>query len=323
MPASSETEKGNRERSGILVIDKPEGLSSAQTVGRVKKLLGARKAGHAGTLDPLATGVLVCMLDQATRLGRFLLAGDKTYTATLHLGIATDTQDSTGQVIDRQPVDAAVEQRLPETFRRFVGEIEQHPPAYSALKHKGVPLYKLARRGQPVQKPARRVRITALRIDAIDLPAVRFQVTCSAGTYIRSLCADIGRALGCGGHLHQLRRTYSSGFGLESAIRLSALERQVRESGAPVPLISPAAALKGLTPLVADKATTQKISNGVRLTVNDLPAPASGAVITGGNDDMAYYKIIDSRERLWAVVAYQAPQQQYDYCCVFPRSASR
>ena len=323
MPASSETEKGGREKSGILVIDKPEGVSSAQAVGRVKKLLGARKAGHAGTLDPFATGVLVCMLNQATRLGRFLLAGDKTYTAVLHLGIATDTQDGTRRVIDRQPVDAGIEDRLPDTFRRFEGEIAQHPPVYSALKHKGVPLYKLARRGQPVQKPARRVRIAALTIETVDLPAVRFQITCSAGTYIRSLCADIGRALGCGGHLSKLRRTGSSGFGLETAVPLNELERRVREERGPVPLISPAAALPGMEALIADEATTRKISNGGRLTVDDLPLPASRPVLAGGNDDPQHYKIVDSRERLWAVVAFQAPAQRYDYCCVFPRSNAR
>ncbi len=319
MPASSETEKQIRPRSGILVLDKPAGLSSAQALGRIKRLLGARKAGHAGTLDPFATGVLVCMLNQATRLGRFLLAGKKNYEAVLHLGIATDTQDSTGQIVDRHPVDGDITERLVETFRRFEGDLEQVPPAFSALKHQGVPLYKLARKGQPVQKPARRVRIDALQIEAVDLPEIRFRVTCSAGTYIRSLCADIGQALGCGGHLSKLRRTGSSGFGIEAAIGLRDLEDRVHGHQGDVPLISPAAALPGMEALIADETTTRKISTGGRLTVDDLPVPAAWAANAHGSDGPRYLKVIDSRERLWAVVTLERMAQHYEYCCVFPR----
>jgi tRNA pseudouridine55 synthase len=304
--------------SGILVLDKPEGMSSAQVVGRAKKLLGARKAGHAGTLDPFATGVLVCMLNQATRLGRFLLKGPKTYRAVLHLGLETDTQDGTGQVTDRQPLDAGIENRLADVFSHFEGEIEQRPPVYSALKHKGTPLYKLARQGQPVQKPARRVHITALRITAVELPEVRFEVTCSAGTYIRSLCADIGRMLGCGGHLSGLQRTCSSGFTLDEAVSLDELENRARQGAGNVALVAPAAALRGMVTLVADGAATVKISDGRRLTTADLPAPDPQTVPARGNDDPYYCKIVDSRQRLRAVVTYQPLKQEYDYCCVFP-----
>lgn len=322
MPASFETTKKSLGPNGIIILDKPEGLSSAQAVGRVKRLLGARKAGHAGTLDPFATGVLVCMLNQATRLGRFLLAGEKTYTAILRLGIATDTQDGTGQVIERQPVAARIEKRLTGVFRRFEGEIVQTPPAYSALKHKGVPLYKLARRGRPVQKPARRVRISALRIEAVKLPEIYFRVTCSAGTYIRSLCADIGQDLGCGGHLSQLRRTNSSGFGIDTAIDLADLEKRVRTRRADVPLISPAAALPGMETLIADADTTRKINNGVRLTLDDLAPPAPQDLNKPASDETRFYKIIDLRKRLWAVVTFQPQAKTYDYCCVFPETVA-
>ena len=295
-------------------------MSSAQAVGRVKRLLGARKAGHAGTLDPFATGILVCMLNQATRLGRFLLAGEKTYAATLHLGIATDTQDGTGQVIDQQVVDTEIEERLEEAFRCFEGEIEQQPPAYSALKHKGVPLYKLARRGQPVHKPPRRVRIDSLQIDAVKLPEVHFRVTCSAGTYIRSLCADIGRTLGCGGHLSKLRRTRSSGFGLDEAIGLADLEKRVHDLKTDVPLMKPADALKGMETLVANEGIILKISNGGRLTLKELPPPAPRAPVRQESDNPRFYKVVDLRERLWAVVSCGPREKHYDYCCVFPRT---
>ena len=317
MPASFET-KEHPGPSGILILDKPEGLSSAQAVGRVKKLLGARKAGHAGTLDPFATGVLVCMLNQATRLGRFLLAGEKSYAAVLRLGIATDTQDVTGQVVERQLLGAGIENRLADAFRRFEGEIEQTPPAYSALKHKGVPLYKWARQGRPVHKPPRRVRIEALEIEAVKLPDVHFRVVCSAGTYIRSLCADIGRTLGCGGHLSQLRRTGSSGFGIEAAIDLAALEKRVGDPRGDVPLITPAAALPGMDALVADEGMTMKISNGGHLTTDDLPLPEPRKPARREDDEPRFYKIIDSRNRLWAVVMFRPQERKYDYCCVFP-----
>lgn len=294
-------------------------MTSARTVGHIKKLLGARKAGHAGTLDPSATGVLVVMLNQATRLGRFLLAGDKSYSAVLHLGVETDTQDSTGKICRRQPVDIGIATRLAETFRLFEGAIEQPPPVFSALKHKGVPLYKLARKGCPVQKPPRRVRISALQIKAIELPEVYFDVTCSAGTYIRSLCADIGQALGCGGHLSKLRRTASSGFGLADAISLTALETQVRKNLAAVPLVSPTAALASMATCIADDMITDKLNRGMRLTTDDLPPPESQTMVSKHDDDAPpYCKIVDRHGNLLAVVQFQAHKKQYDYCCVFP-----
>ena len=306
--------------SGIVVLDKPEGLSSAQAVGRIKKLFGARKAGHAGTLDPFATGVLVCMLNQATRLGRFLLAGAKTYEAVLHLGVETDTQDVTGNVVQQQALETGIESRLADTFRRFKGRIDQTPPVFSALKHRGVPLYKLARQGRPVQKPARPVHITAIDITAVALPEVFFQVTCSAGTYIRSLCADIGRELGCGGHLARLRRTRSSGFGLAAALSLDELERRVTNPNDGWPIISPAAALPEMATHIADEAAAAKINKGIPLTGDDLPAPQPQPTCNRGNHDGSLMKIVDSRQRLLAVVRYEPQKDGYQYCCVFPQA---
>ncbi len=305
--------------SGIVVLDKPEGLTSARAVGRIKKMFGARKAGHAGTLDPFATGILVCMLNQATRLGRFLLAGEKTYEAVLHLGIETDTQDVTGRVVKRHTLDAGMTNRLADTFQRFKGRIDQRPPVFSALKHKGVPLYKLARQGRPVQKPARPVHITAIEITAVALPEVHFQVTCSAGTYIRSLCADIGRELGCGGHLSRLRRTWSSGFGLPSALSLDELERRIATGRDDTPIISPAAALPGMVTGIADEAAADKINKGIRLTGDDLAAPQPQPTENRAGHERHLVKIIDSRGRLLAVVKYQPHEDGYQYCCVFPQ----
>ena len=306
--------------NGIVVLDKPEGLSSAQAVGRIKKMFGARKAGHAGTLDPFATGVLVCMLNQATRLGRFLLVGEKTYEAVLHLGIETDTQDVTGHVVKRHAVDAGIAKHLADTFQRFKGRIDQTPPVFSALKHKGVPLYKLARQGRPVQKPARRVHITAIDITEVALPEVHFQVTCSAGTYIRSLCADIGRELGCGGHLSGLRRTCSSGFGLTSALSLEELEKRVATGKSEQSIISPAAALPEMAARIADEAAADKINKGIRLTGKDLAAPQLQPTHDRGRHGLNLVKIVDSRERLLAVVEYQPHEDGYQYCCVFPQT---
>ncbi len=181
---------------GILVIDKPANLSSARVVAAVKKALKAGKAGHAGTLDPFAEGVLICCINQATRLAGFLLHGTKKYIAELKLGQETDTQDLTGTVVATANTVDYSPQTIQSVFESFKGSIEQLPPVYSALKHKGVPLYKLARRGQPVQKPPRQVQIYDICVDDVDLPYVRFEVSCSAGTYIRTLGADIGQKAG-------------------------------------------------------------------------------------------------------------------------------
>ena len=181
---------------GILVVDKPAGISSAGVVARIKSVLKVRKAGHAGTLDPFATGVMICCINRATKLSRFFLHSRKRYEALLRLGRETDTQDSTGTVTAEADPGGIEVTELHAVFDRFKGRQKQSPPAYSALKHKGVPLYKLARRGAAVQKPPREIMVSELSIQETALPNVRFTVTCSAGTYVRTLAADIGRALG-------------------------------------------------------------------------------------------------------------------------------
>jgi len=281
----------------------------------VKRLLDARKVGHAGTLDPFAQGVLVCCINDATRLARFLLAGDKTYEATLKLGIETDTQDSTGTVTaESRGVDFA-ENTIRSAVKQFEGRIEQQPPVFSALKHKGTPLYKLARRGSPVQKPARTVYISSIKILEIKLPLVRFKVSCSAGTYIRTLCADMGKQLGCGGHLHALRRVESSGFRIQQAISLPALEKRVRAGDYSSFIVSMADALTGMPAVVADADLIEKIRHGKPVTKKDL---SFDPVSVKRNRHTANIKVVDAGNRLLAVLNNMKNQDIFSYACVFP-----
>ncbi len=301
--------------NGIFVLNKPAGMTSARALEQVKRLLKASKAGHAGTLDPFATGVLVCCLGKATRLSRFLLQGEKSYEGVMQLGLETDTQDATGRVLREVPVAGLTREQVETAFERFKGTIEQKPPLYSALKHKGVPLYKWARQGKPVQKPARRVQIMDIRVLAVDFPRIHFRVTCSAGTYVRALCADIGQVLGCGGILQSLCRTVSSGFSIYEAIGLEQLKAELAEGPEAVPIVDMADALRGMPKAIADSRLAGMISNGRQLTVADF----TGKTIAGAIDVKykSYLAIVDSNRRLLAVVKSENAAGRYDYCCVF------
>jgi len=234
--------------SGLLLIDKPEGPSSFEVVRRVRRALKVRKAGHAGTLDPFATGLLLLCLGEATKLVPFLMPEPKTYRAKVKLGEETDTQDPTGQVIATSRELPRAEQVL-EAAARFLGEIEQTPPMYSALHHQGERLYRLARRGETVAVKPRRVTIYELQVEEVALPLVTLTVTCSQGTYIRTLAADLGRALGCGGHLAALRRLAVGPFRVEQALTLEAMGELTREEVASriIPLADCLPGFKALT----------------------------------------------------------------------------
>ena len=292
------------------MLDKPAGLSSAQVVSRVKTLFGARKAGHTGTLDPFATGILVCCINRATRLSRFFLKGDKTYEAVLRLGIRTDTQDATGVVMDSQPIEDITAERVVRVARRFTGTISQVPPVYSALKHEGTPLYKLARRGQAVEKPARSVRIDRLEILDVRLPDVRFAVSCSAGTYIRTLCADMGAALGCGGHLNTLRRTASCGFELKDALCLDRLKEWKEAGSLEKAVVGMRDALHFIPEVVAEKRLVRSIRHGVKLPLGVFPDPPKAS-------PEGFIKVVDRGGRLLAVLEASPGADNYIYCCVF------
>ncbi|MDI6688264.1 MAG: tRNA pseudouridine(55) synthase TruB [Desulfobacterales bacterium] len=298
--------------NGILVLDKPANMTSAKVVAHVKKLLGAGKIGHAGTLDPFATGVLVCCLNDATKLCRFLLHDRKKYVAVVHLGIETDTQDFTGNIISTSDKTAFTNNKLFLTFKQFEGNIKQRPPVYSALKHKGVPLYKLARRGKPVQKEARSVFVSYIKILEISLPLIRFEVSCSAGTYIRMLCADIGAALGCGGCLKELRRIESSGFTISQALTFPAIEALHLSNKLSDRLINMSDALQYMPRYVADNLLTDKLKHGRIITRQDIIVQQ-----TGINED--FIKVVDVYDNLIAILNLEKNSDRYHYCCVFTK----
>lgn len=213
-------------KNGFLPVKKPVGPTSFDVVAKVRRRFGYRKVGHAGTLDPLAEGVLVLGLGRKAtrRLGTFL-GCDKEYLAEMVLGVTTDSQDSTGVVRERRDCSHVTEEGFRKALEAFDGEYRQTPPMYSALKYRGKPLYRLARRGLEVPRQARTVRIYELELRGFDPPAARVRVKCSKGTYVRTLCADIGERLGCGAHLAGLVRTRVGPFGLEDSLPLEDLLR--------------------------------------------------------------------------------------------------
>ena len=300
--------------SGVLVVDKPAGISSAKVVAIVKKALSAKKVGHTGTLDPFATGVLVCCINHATKLAKFFLQGKKKYTALVHLGVETDTQDSTGTIISKSNKVQFSENNIRSVFKRFEGKIEQLPPVFSALKHKGVPLYKLARNGKPVQKPSRSVFISYIDILDLDLPFVRFEVLCSSGTYVRTLCSDIGTSLGCGGHLKELRRTESSQFTIQDAVTVSELEELAKCGKLSQRLINMADALKDMNSFIANDDLTQKIFRGNIITSEDI-SPDLVRNQTGDQEDI--FKVLNRENELIAVLTFNKGKKNFKYNCVF------
>ncbi len=220
--------RSKRRIDGVLLLDKPTGLSSNHALQRAKRLFQAEKAGHTGSLDPFASGLLPVCLGEATKFSHFLLEADKTYRATLQLGATSSTGDPEGEIVPAGPVDFT-EQRLTTVLRGFIGPIQQVPPMHSALKHQGRALYEYARAGVEIERPAREVIIHRLQVLRQDATLLEIEVACSKGTYIRTLAEDIGRELGCGAHLVQLRRIASGAFGLAQAVTLPQLEGMTPE----------------------------------------------------------------------------------------------
>ncbi|WP_323017175.1 tRNA pseudouridine(55) synthase TruB [Castellaniella sp.] len=223
---------------GVLLLDKPEGLSSNHALQRAKRTVDARKAGHTGTLDPFATGLLICCFGRATKISGAMLEADKVYEATVCFGEETDSGDLTGHIVAQADAGfAAVTQAaLESVLTEFRGEIEQIPPMLSALKRDGKPLYEYARQGIVLERPPRRITIHALDVLSCDGASARLRVHCSKGTYVRTLAQDIGRRLGCLGHLSALRRTAVGPFSIEQAIGLDALQAMTAPQSALIPL---------------------------------------------------------------------------------------
>jgi len=209
--------------SGLVVVDKPAGMTSHDVVARVRRLAGTRKVGHAGTLDPMATGVLVLGVNRATRLLGHLTLTDKRYDATIRLGVTTTTEDAEGEVVETRPTDGLTQDAVRAALATFVGEIDQVPSAVSAVKVDGKRAYARVRAGEHVDLPSRRITMHSLEVTAVDLPTVEVAVHCSSGTFVRALARDLGAALGVGGHLTALRRTSVGPFALDDARTLDAL----------------------------------------------------------------------------------------------------
>lgn len=265
------------ELHGFLVVDKPVGLSSFDVIRRVRRILGVRRIGHCGTLDPLASGVLPLAIGQATRLVQFVMDGEKSYRATLCLGVSTTTQDADGEVVARASLDGLDAERVGAALGRFVGDIEQLPPMYSALKRDGVPLYKLARKGVEVERAVRRITIHAIRVLEIALPEVIIEVDCSKGTYIRTLAHDLGEMLGCGAHITALRRLRTGAFPIDNAVTLDALQ----ECGAAA-LLPCDSALHGYPALEINERAARRLANGIPPLLEEIAHPvdlADGAQV--------------------------------------------
>jgi len=222
--------RAKRPIDGIVLLDKPAGLSSNAALQIVKRLYQAAKAGHTGSLDPLASGLLPICLGEATKLSRFLLAADKTYRFTARLGATTSTGDTEGETLSVRPIPALDRAAVNAVLARFTGPIQQLPPMYSALKHQGQPLYRLARQGKEVERTPRRVMIHELKLLALDETYMECTVRCAKGTYIRTLAEDIGEALGCGAHVIALRRTGAGPYSVTQASTLTGLQERANSA---------------------------------------------------------------------------------------------
>ena len=282
---------------GFIIINKPAGWTSHDVVARVRTVLNIKKAGHTGTLDPLATGVLVLSVGKATRLIQYLPEETKEYYGEMNLGLSTDTQDSTGKIVN-QKTCRVDESQVIEVFKKFQGEIVQVPPLTSAVKLRGKPLYKWTRQGVAVKPPPRKVKIFELKFLNLikrQNPVVAFNVKCSKGTYVRTLCSDVGEKLNCGGSLSKLVRIASGDFVLKKAVSLNELEKYVEADRLSEIIITPADALKKYPALVVREDFVSKVLKGAPLSQEMLseepPQATKGSLL----------RVLDLRQNLLAM----------------------
>jgi tRNA pseudouridine55 synthase len=270
--------------NGILIINKPQGMTSQQVVGKVKRVVGVKKVGHTGTLDPDVTGVLPICLGSATRVAEYLLDQAKAYRGEVTFGFSTTTQDASGEPVEVADVVNLTEADVLAAFARFVGPILQKPPAFSAIKIAGQRAYDLARQGEDVDIPPREVTIYSLEIEELELnltrPKVRFRVECSKGTYVRTLCHDLGIALGVPAHMSHLVRTRSGPFTLEQALTFEQIEEYVQEGKIADHLLPLQAALPHMAAATIPEALERRVDNGRDLTLRRaLPGVEPGALV--------------------------------------------
>jgi len=281
---------------GIFNVAKPAGITSFGVVARLRRLSGERHVGHAGTLDPDATGVLPVCLGRATRLVEFLVNTTKTYRAVIALGAATDTYDASGRVTQRGDPSAVTRKQVEAALGAFRGAIHQTPPMYSALKHQGRPLYKLARAGLAVARPSRPVKIHRLELTNWKPPLATLEIECGKGTYIRSLAHDLGQALGCGAHLKTLTRTRCGSFGIEEAVSLEQLEAAFSEGRQGEFLHPPDTIITDLPVAIIDEADEPALRNGSPLALDiEVIDPPS-----------RYWRAYAADGRLLGILAYEA-----------------
>ena len=280
-------------QSGILLIDKPEGPSSAQIVHRVKKILQAKKVGHLGTLDPFASGLLLIGVNEGTKIADIFLGGAKSYRGVMVLGVETDSQDGTGKVVNERAVPSVSDKELRSLEAKFTGEQQQVPPMFSALKKDGVRLYQLARQGKEIPREPRAIRIDALHIKKISGSELEFTVTCSRGTYVRTLAADMGQSLGCGAHLKSLRRTACDHLKIEQSVGIEDLEQRCAMGA--VPLISLGAALGHLRSMTWQSRLLSRLRLGQQEVLGQIGKAREGEKIVA---------IVDPRGELAALAEW-------------------
>ena len=291
---------------GVLVVDKPRGITSHDVVARVRRILGTKRVGHVGTLDPMATGVLPLVLERATRLASFLSAGDKVYHAVIRLCVTTDTYDATGTVIDASsrvsgaPIDRAAVETV---AKRFTGTFLQTPPPYSAKKIAGVRAYRLARRKTPVRPKPVEVAVRAFDIETLEDTKLSCRVTCAPGFYMRSLAHDLGDALGVGGCLEQLRREQSGAYSLADAVSLDSLE--LKPDGAPSHIVPIGELLPDLPSVVVTDHGAGLAAHGNTLMKSDFQQE-SGRSVAGEPGESAHVRVYDRHGKLLAIAEERA-----------------
>ncbi|MCZ6636139.1 MAG: tRNA pseudouridine(55) synthase TruB [bacterium] len=291
---------------GLLPVDKPKGITSHDVVDRVRRICGLKKVGHTGTLDPMATGVLVLCLGTATRLSRFLVGHDKCYRAQIHLGVTTDTLDAEGQETGcSEQVPETIDQILPH-LQHFIGEIEQIPPMYSARKIGGTRLYQMARKGQEVERKAQKVFMHRLEALSYIPPLLTLDMTCSSGTYVRTLADDLGQSLGCGGHLSGLRRTSLGPVSLASCISLDCLASMDADRLQGM-VIEPNVALKSMPSRHLNGEEQVRFQHGNPIPVLNMPF-----------QEQAFVRALDVHGRLLGIAKWDGQVALLRPVCVFP-----